>query len=279
MKCNNRFFLVIGTYRSGTSWLQKVFMEHPQILVPPDKELFFFSRYYNRGEEWYNTFFKKKEQYSIYGEICPAYLRNAHLTADRIFNYCQKTKIVAILRNPIDQIESMIRLHRTRYGESKIIDLSEHEIINTYIQNVLYYNKLKPFIDNFSEKQMIILNYDELASAPINLLKKLYTFLGVDYFKPKQIGKINTAYKSKNITIDRLIASTGEFLRDNNFNYVIRLFNKLGIIKTLKMLNSSNDKHFLKLSYHQKEFIKDKLKEDYLMLDKITNNAFRYWLQ
>jgi hypothetical protein len=37
-------FLCIGAQKSGTSWLYRVLMEHPQIFMPPIKELHFFDR-------------------------------------------------------------------------------------------------------------------------------------------------------------------------------------------------------------------------------------------
>lgn len=37
-------FLCIGAQKSGTSWLFKVLQEHPQIFMPPIKELHFFDR-------------------------------------------------------------------------------------------------------------------------------------------------------------------------------------------------------------------------------------------
>jgi hypothetical protein len=37
-------FLCIGAQKSGTSWLYKVLQEHPQIFMPPIKELHFFDR-------------------------------------------------------------------------------------------------------------------------------------------------------------------------------------------------------------------------------------------
>ncbi len=42
-------FLVLGTYRAGTTWLHEVLRQHPQVFLPPEKELMFFNRHYDRG--------------------------------------------------------------------------------------------------------------------------------------------------------------------------------------------------------------------------------------
>ena len=36
--------LCIGTQKAGTSWLNNVLLEHPQIFMPPVNELHFFDR-------------------------------------------------------------------------------------------------------------------------------------------------------------------------------------------------------------------------------------------
>ena len=77
MKQKKIDFLVIGNYRAGTSWLQKIFKMHSQIFVPDEKELFYFSRYYDRGIEWYHSFFKNSNKNKVIGEICPSYFPNS----------------------------------------------------------------------------------------------------------------------------------------------------------------------------------------------------------
>lgn len=59
-------FLLIGPQRTGTSWLFKNMSNHPEIFMPYEKELFFFSRlinksvkyYYSDRIEWYSSKFK-----------------------------------------------------------------------------------------------------------------------------------------------------------------------------------------------------------------------------
>lgn len=51
-------FICIGAYRAGTTWFHSVLSKHPEVFVPSEKELMFFSKYYDRGIDWYQQFFE-----------------------------------------------------------------------------------------------------------------------------------------------------------------------------------------------------------------------------
>lgn len=61
-------FIVIGPQRTGTGWLHKNLCHHPEIYMPPEKELYFFNKLISKaGEnytsdriEWYSSKFTPK---------------------------------------------------------------------------------------------------------------------------------------------------------------------------------------------------------------------------
>jgi len=50
-------FLYIGTSKAGSTWIYDVLNRHPDIYMAPGKGLYFFSRHYERGLEWYASHF------------------------------------------------------------------------------------------------------------------------------------------------------------------------------------------------------------------------------
>lgn len=73
-KYNFPDFMIIGPQRTGTTWLQQNLINHPQIFMPPEKELFFFSNLIVNGTnknyssdrlEWYSKQFATNSVYLI----------------------------------------------------------------------------------------------------------------------------------------------------------------------------------------------------------------------
>lgn len=55
-------FLYIGGYKSGSSWIYEALREHPQVFVPPAKDIQFFDVYYDKGIKWYLSFLRMQKK-------------------------------------------------------------------------------------------------------------------------------------------------------------------------------------------------------------------------
>ncbi|RMF21626.1 MAG: tetratricopeptide repeat protein, partial [Cyanobacteria bacterium J083] len=97
-------FLIIGAAKCGTTSLYQYLGFHPQILLPHKKELNFFNRYFTRGMPWYLAHFPAStEQIKWFtGEATPQYFNNP-IVAKKIAKYSPQTKLILLLRNPIEQ--------------------------------------------------------------------------------------------------------------------------------------------------------------------------------
>lgn len=273
----NDFFLVIGTYRAGTTWLQKVFEQHPEIYVPEQKELFYFSRFYDRGHDWYESFFKRKDE-KLIGEICPSYLKLSDVTASRIHNYNSNTKIIAILRNPYEQVESMLRLHSTRVGIEAVQKMAFDEIKRKFVRHVMYYSKLEPFYKEFDEKNILLMEYDMLKESKEIFLNRIYEFLQIEPFYPVNDKKVNMALQPKLPFLAKFISKTGVFLRDSNMYWLSNILKKMKIVSFLKKANSTTENNYLKLPDEFRSKMKSLLIEDYRKLDDFANMNISRWL-
>lgn len=65
-------FLGIGAQKAGTTWLQVMLSQHPEIHFPLGKEVHFWNHQY-KGLAWYQAHFNNSHQNCKQGEITPAY--------------------------------------------------------------------------------------------------------------------------------------------------------------------------------------------------------------
>lgn len=143
-------FLCIGVYRAGTTWLQEVLSAHPDIFVPREKEIMFFSHHYSNGLSWYENFFKNEDPGILKGEICPTYFTHP-LAAQRIHSAIPDARLIVILRNPVEQVHSLyklwIRRGYTTWSLEKVV-VKEPE----FIANVMYSKNLRRYYNYFDKK-------------------------------------------------------------------------------------------------------------------------------
>mgnify|MGYP002762072094 CR=1 FL=1 len=98
-------FLGIGAMRAGSTLLYDLLKSHPDIYVPPyRKEVRYFDEYYNRGEDWYESFFDGAKGH-IAGEVTPTYLYSEEVRK-RIKEDLDDVKFLVILRDPVKRAYS-----------------------------------------------------------------------------------------------------------------------------------------------------------------------------
>lgn len=64
-------FIGLGAQRAGTTWLYSCLAEHPEVFMSRKKELYYFSKNYELGREWYESQFAEAAGARARGEITP----------------------------------------------------------------------------------------------------------------------------------------------------------------------------------------------------------------
>ena len=203
-------FLIVGATKCGTSSLNYYLSHHPQILFSHKKELDFFWKYFHQGMDWYLSHFPTISDRSNFltGEATPNYLRFP-IVAQRIKKYCPDSKLIILLRNPVDRAVSW-HYHKSNRGltndsleqaitkEIKLLEtLSESDIVNIgfndpdNIITSLYYYQIKAWMEYLPRQQFLILKSEDFYSYPGIIMEKVFTFLGLPSHKIDQYPKIN----------------------------------------------------------------------------------------
>ena len=228
-------FLVIGTYRAGTTWLHHVLSKHPNIFLPWEKETFYFSKFYYRGLNWYLNFYKDAPESALKGEVCPAYLSDK-LAPQRIKKVLGDVKLIVILRNPFEQIISMYKHHLIRGEQKKKFKTAIIEN-GFYIYTISYADHLKNYFNFFPRDLFLILKYDLLKQNKVEFLRAIYKFLGVPEKFPDCLEEKVNLSSVRFLWLEKIIAKGGEFLRKHNLYFLKQFLKKIKIVDTLKKLN------------------------------------------
>ncbi len=236
-------FIGVGDQKSASAWIFGCLKEHPQICCSSKKETHFFDTdsLYNKGIEYYKTFFDHCDKSKKKGEFSPSYMHNKE-AAYRIKEQFPNVKIIICLRNPIEKLFSSYKYSKTSGIGSTLIYNSFEEMLKDKPKRIyrnFYYKKVKRYFDLFGENNVKVIIFEDIKDNPWWVISNIYSFLNVDSnFKPKIL------YHKKNVTGEkkfRFSALNIFILRLNRFldKYNIwRRINKKDIKRFYKHINS-----------------------------------------
>ena len=185
-------FLVIGAEKAGTTTLHDLLDHHPDISMSDPKEPSFFCQpaLYAKGWDWYRGFFANATG-RVIGEASPAYSMDADFpgTADRIARDLPNAKLIYIVRDPVERLESAWMWYRA-HGRHKLgqrafppLDRSVHEVPGL-IDASRYWHQLSLYRAHFAEEQILVLFLEDMRRDPVVTLGQAFDFVGVDPTAP-----------------------------------------------------------------------------------------------
>jgi hypothetical protein len=223
-------FLGIGAQKSGTTWLHDNLSRHPQVWLPPIKELHHLdhrppplvtrllsrkqalrnarshlrrclaealrggsredlawaTRYClsARSDAWYGTLFPEIAG-KITGEVCPGYARVSAARVAEIHRLMPDTKVIYLLRNPVERAWSALAMHFREHFPGGIDSIPE-EAIEARLRRPKswghgeYAKNLAAWEAHYPATQMFVGFFDDLQAEPGRLLAEILGFLGLD---------------------------------------------------------------------------------------------------
>jgi Sulfotransferase domain len=227
-------FLGIGTARAGTTWLDTMLRNHPDVYLPTQrKEVHFFDQYYDRGLDWYKTFFPVAEQSSNYqkiGEITPRYLFDIH-TPERIQMTLADVKLIVMLRNPADRAYS-------HYGFC-VRELNEQRSFDQFVRQTTevveigrYANQIERYFSCFDQENILILIYEEVMQDKEKALQEIADFLEIDadrFDRSILEMRINASRRTRFHQLRSITRNARNYLRDHDLDWLWNLAKRTGI--------------------------------------------------
>ncbi|MEM0926656.1 MAG: sulfotransferase domain-containing protein, partial [Planctomycetota bacterium] len=196
-------FLFIGPPKTGSTWLYEVLAQHPDVMLPTLKDLYFFDRHYERGLAWYAKHFDGSEQASAVGEISHDYLYSKE-ACWRIANDLPNVKLITLLRDPTDRAISHYKYSR-RFGNVSGSFLESIEQNPAILERGLYGKYLTPFFEQFTPDQLGVFFFDELRSDAGQLGRRILEFLGLEPCEKIEFDRrVNGQAVSRSVLLSRV---------------------------------------------------------------------------
>ncbi|CAN5338207.1 sulfotransferase domain-containing protein [soil metagenome] len=227
-------FLIAGVQKGGTTSLVQYLQQHPQLLQPQRKDVFFFNNMtrYDKGTDFYRSFFSLKIQQQISDIIrgtktktfdgTPNYLDSIG-APKRIDETLPNVKIVLLLRNPISRAYSNYNM-ALKFGFETLpfyealmqeevrvtwFEKSEYYKGHNFVYQRLAYKKrgeyatfLPDWINTFGDRLHIEFT-ENLDKYPLETYNRILKFLELDKqeldFKKYNEGTYNNKMDEKSL--------------------------------------------------------------------------------
>lgn len=293
-------FLIVGAAKSGTSALYNYLREHPQVFMPNQKELRYFSsidHQENNGpdvykfncvtslEEYKQHFSEVNEEIAI-GEASPQYLYYPE-TASHINKILPNIKIIIILRNPVERaysayLHALRDWHENEKDFLKALHREDERIaagwpmLFHYVHAGFYYHQLLHYFKLFPRSNIQVIIYDDFVKSPNKVIKDLFIFLGVEEnYLPNMAFRPNVSGYPKNIFIHRLLKWVSQDTRFLNYlsKAILPKPIRLSLTKTYK--KSAFEKKALDDVHYSLLF--EKFRDEIIMLERLLKKDLSNW--
>ncbi len=246
-------FLVVGASKAGTTSVYQALRQHPDIFLSKPKEPHYFSfsgglpeaagpedgrfrRQVITDPKAYMDLFRGAGAAAARGECSVSYLFLPQ-AATAIHRAIPDCRIIILLRNPVDRAWSQYRQNVMNsreplpFGEALAAEdrrlADGWRWIFAYRQAGLYSGQVERYLDLFGPQQVRSYLFDDLATAPLDLLADMYRFLGVDPgFRPETAVYNRSALPRRprlnRILVSPSVVAAARFLLPDRLRHSIR---------------------------------------------------------
>ncbi|MEM7206376.1 MAG: sulfotransferase [Pseudomonadota bacterium] len=206
-------FFIAGPQRTGTTWLYKNLVTHPQIFLSRRKEIYYFNmlqlphdRHFKSTDlGWYLSNFRDspiqyfnkwrfcKKTYGksyrplVRGEATASYAAMREEIIDEVINLKPDIKVIIMVRDPIQRGWSHAKkdlVKRTKLSSTDEVDPAEVEkfLLHHYqVRCGNYTHSIDAWSSRLPEGHVLVRRFDDVSNDPVQLLRDIYEFLGVEY--------------------------------------------------------------------------------------------------
>jgi hypothetical protein len=183
-------FLIIGAAKAGTTSLYDWLRQHPDVYMPKLKEPKFFAYDPERTDveypvttlQDYAALFEGATQRAI-GEASPHYLSSSPAML-KIRETLPRARLIAALRDPAERAFSVYQMNLRNLGRNRAVPFAEALESDVNLRQG-YAKYLERWFGVFDRAQFRIVLFEEIARAPLETVRGLFGFLGVDEgFRP-----------------------------------------------------------------------------------------------
>jgi hypothetical protein len=296
---SNPNLFIVGAAKSGTTSLHNYLNQHPNIFMCNPKEPHFLINKeigvdripvgITEKLEYEDLFFEGGDK-KYRGESSVMYLMYPEIVIPKIKNnYLENTKIIIMLRNPVERAYSGFH-HVRRYNIKENIQdfteawkLSEERYFNQkdmtpasrYQELGLYYNQVQSYLNEFKHNLHIII-YDDYKSDFKSEMNKVFDFLEVenieiDSDKRYMVG----GWQWENEKMKRLM------MNSNSLKSLLKILIPFkGLRKSIrKIIQKKKSVEVKQITEKQSIMLKEFYKIDVKKLSGLLNRNLNFWVK
>lgn len=168
--------IIIGASKCGTTSMHYMLGQHPQVCLGDFKEPDFFGtnfRNYQTYSDIWPDWDPAKHKWAL--ESTTSY--TSHPTRYKqipqiIQNYGIEPKLIYVMRDPWDRIESLMRF-ATRSTTPYL------QVENNFIDGCDYYSRLEAYASVFGRHRIQVLQFEDLVADPNKTVNRVFDFLEI----------------------------------------------------------------------------------------------------
>jgi hypothetical protein len=252
-------FLHIGPGKTGSTWLHEVLSLHPDVYLSPAKDLYFFSRYYDRGIDWYQSqFMHAPLDVRVVGEVCPDYLAHAEV-AQRIRTVLgPDVRLMVTLRDPVDRAFSAY-LYAAKHGQAQPTFRATVADRPEITDEGNYATLLHRYVEAFGADALRIGVFEDFVADPQAFLDGTTDWLGVARLPltDEQLEAQLPASKARFMPLARVAKAGAGWVRNHDGASVVGRIKRAPVIQRMlysplgddKPVITDEDRDFLRATF------------------------------
>lgn len=217
--------LVIGTRKSGTTWLYSNLLEDGRFsLSRKVKESGFFSGNFSGSRKDYLALYDEQNDgcmLEVDTSIC-----YSDIAPQLISKYAPQVKLILILRDPVEYLVSRYT-HSLRKGEIEDKDVQLAVKNNKWLENELDYPKIISRFQDFNTNgKLLVLSYESLQSDSNKFYKKITKFIlgeSAENIEPNIVDRVNIARNSRMPYISKTLSDLAKLARKKGLHHLVNL--------------------------------------------------------
>jgi len=219
MENKNKFVIIAGMPRGGTTYMYEALAVHPEIYLPVVKETNYFSyNYQARGEKWFNELYGNAESHQVMFDISPFYFMDIDEFIKNVKSWeNQDYKVIVTLRDPNEWSWSCYK----QYQKQNYDDISYEDFVKNFeinFENRKYFYDLRNFdyigrVEKLQEAfkdRLLLIDFSVFQTDKEKVLKEIEEFIGVSsVFNAENI--IDHKVNASNVKHSRFITYLSKF--------------------------------------------------------------------
>lgn len=288
-------FFIVGAAKCGTTALYEYLSQHPDIFMSAEKEPAYFCTDLNplrRSEEEYLQLFSDAASQKRIGEASSSYLYSKQ-AAIEIKNFCPASRIIVMLRNPVDMLHAR---HAQMYyhciediedfGEALAAEQDrkegrrparpEHSIQHLfYRETAKYTDQINRYLDLFPADRVKVIIFDDFKSETARVYRDVCQFLDVDPTFQPTFRVVNENRKIRNRFLQELLEVPGPALRRIGRPLTPRWL-RHKVMNELRQINSTTEPR-KPLDVDLRRALQAELRPEVMRLSQLLNRDLSHW--